>query len=67
MLVYLNSLHGEMVYDDFPAIRDNPDVDASKTTIRDVFLDNFWGRRMGAPDAIHEVEMENDRSSYIIK
>ena len=43
MLVYLNSHDGGMVFDDLVAIRDNPDVDASKTTLKDVFANNFWG------------------------
>ena len=41
--MFLNSLHGELVYDDGAAILENADVDATQTTLRDVFLDNFWG------------------------
>jgi hypothetical protein len=54
-LVYLSSLHGDFVFDDIHAIVNNADVDASKSTLKDVFLDNFWGSPMFSPTAEHQV------------
>ena len=44
ILVYLNSLHGDFVYDDMKAVVENADVDAALVpNWRDVFKHNFWG------------------------
>ncbi|EGD76403.1 transmembrane and tetratricopeptide repeat containing 4 [Salpingoeca rosetta] len=53
ILVYLNSLHGEFVFDDMPAIVDNADVDPSKTPLSSLFKNNFWGQEMGAAWSQH--------------
>ncbi|EGD78785.1 hypothetical protein PTSG_01761 [Salpingoeca rosetta] len=53
-VAYSNSYHGKFVFDDLPAIQQNADVDSSKTSVLDVFNDNFWGERMDAHDAQHE-------------
>ncbi|KAK7878893.1 hypothetical protein WMY93_030827 [Mugilogobius chulae] len=45
VLCYGNSLHGELVHDDVWAIVNNPDV-RSSSSLRDVFSDDFWGKRM---------------------
>ena len=63
MVVYLNSLHGDFVYDDMKAVVrrllhilfllltapqvENADVDASKTKWQDLFYNNFWGACRG--------------------
>eukprot|EP00730_Choanoeca_flexa_P015250 TRINITY_DN6961_c0_g1_i3.p1 TRINITY_DN6961_c0_g1~~TRINITY_DN6961_c0_g1_i3.p1 ORF type:complete len:622 (+),score=148.13 TRINITY_DN6961_c0_g1_i3:62-1927(+) len=52
-LVYINSLHGEFVFDDLPAIRDNQDVNPSKTHWTHVFEDNFWGQPQGSQWSAH--------------
>ncbi len=54
-VVYDNSYEGEFVFDDLHAIRDNADVDASKTTIATLFANNFWGRNMKAINVQHQV------------
>ncbi|KAJ8866221.1 hypothetical protein PR048_032064 [Dryococelus australis] len=45
---YLNSLHGEFVHDDIPAVARNKDVLAS-ASVAEVFLDDFWGTPMSDP------------------
>ena len=54
-LVYANSLHGEMVLDDLPAVVENPDVDPAKTSALSLFRNNFWGQGMDAFDTQHQV------------
>jgi hypothetical protein len=46
-LCYMNSLEGQMVFDDKPAILSNNDV-AKKTSISEVFLNDFWGARLAS-------------------
>ncbi len=43
-----------MVFDDFPAIQDNPDV-TGENSIRQLFRDNFWGKAMDAENVQHHV------------
>ena len=43
VLVYLNSLHGEFILDDIWSIKNNPDVDPSKSTLADLFEHNSFG------------------------
>ncbi len=52
----MNSLHGDFLFDDIHAVVKNKDVDASLTTMEDVFLDNYWGSRMDSPYAEHQVQ-----------
>ena len=40
---FLNSLNGELVFDDTVAIRDNPDV-LGRTPLSALLLNDFWGR-----------------------
>ena len=46
LLCYLNSLHGELVYDDIPAVRDNRDVRAETSSLWTLATDDYWGRAM---------------------
>ena len=55
LLVYANSLNGDLVYDDVRVITDNPDLDAKKTKITALFRNNFWGQPMSSPTALHQV------------
>nr|XP_006817999.1 PREDICTED: transmembrane and TPR repeat-containing protein 1-like [Saccoglossus kowalevskii] len=45
IVCYYNSLEGDFVHDDIMAIRDNEDIRPG-SPIRDVFLNDFWGKRM---------------------
>ncbi|KAM3858807.1 protein O-mannosyl-transferase TMTC1 [Diretmus argenteus] len=45
VLCYSNSLRGELVHDDVWAISNNPDVRPG-SSLRNVFTDDFWGKRM---------------------
>ncbi|KAL4624987.1 transmembrane and TPR repeat-containing protein 1 [Arapaima gigas] len=44
-LCYGNSLRGEFVHDDVWAITNNPDVRPG-SSLRGIFFDDFWGKRM---------------------
>ncbi|XP_048864478.1 protein O-mannosyl-transferase TMTC1 [Brienomyrus brachyistius] len=44
-LCYSNSLRGEFVHDDVWAITNNPDV-RSGSSLRNIFFNDFWGKRM---------------------
>lgn len=46
VLSYLNSLNGDFVHDDIPAIVTNPDVTGS-STLKQLLLNDFWGTPMG--------------------
>ena len=46
LLCYVNSLHGELVYDDIPAVRDNRDVRAETSSLWTLATDDYWGRAM---------------------
>ncbi|XP_067137784.1 protein O-mannosyl-transferase TMTC1-like isoform X2 [Centruroides vittatus] len=45
---YLNSLSGDFVHDDLVAVTSNPDV-LGKTTLSELFLNDFWGKAMSEP------------------
>lgn len=45
VLCYLNSLEGDFVHDDLPAISWNQDV-LGTTSVLQVFQDDFWGTPM---------------------
>lgn len=45
VLSYVNSLGGEFVHDDIPAIVTNGDVIGSNS-LRELFLNDFWGTPM---------------------
>ena len=55
LLVYSNSLKGELIYDDLTGIVMNADVDSSKTSVWDLFKHNSWGDVMKKELAEHEV------------
>lgn len=45
-LSYLSSLDGGFVFDDHRGILTNDDLDSGKTSLVDVFKDDFWGGAM---------------------
>ncbi|XP_045488096.1 protein O-mannosyl-transferase TMTC1-like [Pieris rapae] len=47
-LIYSNSLNGEFVHDDIPAIVSNGDVNGANSVLR-IFKDDFWGTPMSDP------------------
>ncbi|XP_065178329.1 protein O-mannosyl-transferase TMTC4-like [Sycon ciliatum] len=47
-LVHLNSIPGDLVFDDLPAIKENPDV-RLRSTWRDIFSHDFWGNQLSDP------------------
>lgn len=49
-ITYWNSLNGDFVHDDLPAIVQNPDV-LGTTSIRQLFANDFWGRSMSDPES----------------
>lgn len=49
-ITYWNSLNGDFVHDDLPAIVQNPDV-LGTTSIRKLFTNDFWGRPMSDPES----------------
>ena len=55
VLVYLNSLHGEFLYDDGYSVENNADVDAAKTPLVSLFRNNMWGEPFDKKFASHEV------------
>ena len=55
VVINLNSLQGDFVFDDVHAIVNNKDVDETKTPLASLFYDNFWGSRMDSPVAEHQV------------
>ena len=44
MLVYLNSLNGDFVYDDNSSIVKNQDVYGDSVSLSDIFSHNYWGK-----------------------
>ena len=42
VIPYLNSLHGEFIYDDFSAIKNNPNVN-EKASLAKIWTSDFWG------------------------
>ena len=47
LLVYLNTLRGDFVHDDIPAIVNNPDVNG-KHSVLELFSNDFWGEPMSS-------------------
>ena len=47
LLVYLNTLRGDFVHDDIPAIVNNPDVNG-KNSVLELFSNDFWGEPMSS-------------------
>ncbi|XP_037870947.1 protein O-mannosyl-transferase TMTC1 [Bombyx mori] len=45
VLSYVNSLHGDFVHDDIPAVVTNGDV-VGTNSLKQLFLDDFWGSPM---------------------
>lgn len=45
IICYINSLSGDFVHDDLPAIVYNRDVVGS-SPLSDIFVNDFWGMRM---------------------
>ena len=45
-LAYINSLDGGFVFDDHRAILTNNDLDPGKTSVWELFQNDFWGGRM---------------------
>ena len=60
VLVYLNALKAEFVFDDIVAVVQNRDVDASATPLKNVFLNNYWGDPMNSISARHVVRIDGD-------
>ena len=50
-LAYYNSLWGGFVFDDHRAILTNDDLDAEKTDIWGLFVNDFWGGHMSRPES----------------
>ena len=50
-LVYYNSLWGDFVFDDHRAILSNDDLDAEKTNVWGVFVNDFWGGHMSRSES----------------
>ena len=51
LLVYLNSLDGDFVFDDHRAILTNDDLDVEKTTLWELFVHDFWGGAMSRKES----------------
>lgn len=49
-LTYANSLNGEFVHDDIPAVVSNSDVNGGNNVFR-VFTNDFWGTPMSDPNS----------------
>lgn len=50
VLSYVNSLNGDFVHDDIPAIVTNGDV-VGPNSLKQLFLDDFWGTPMADPNS----------------
>lgn len=50
LLAYINSLRGELVHDDIPAVAANPDVTA-RAPLANLFANDFWGTRLLDPNS----------------
>lgn len=44
--IYCNSLSGEFVHDDLPAIIYNDDVLGRTSSVSDILFNDFWGTKM---------------------
>jgi len=47
---YLNSLNGDLVHDDVPAVQQNRDV-LGLTSLAALFANDFWGQSMADPNS----------------
>ena len=47
VMVYLNSVRGDLVHDDIPTILANPDVNGKQRDWKAAFENDFWGTPMG--------------------
>jgi protein O-mannosyl-transferase len=47
LCVFLNSLHGELVFDDVHAVERNQDV-LGGTSLSQLFLNDFWGEPLAS-------------------
>ena len=50
MICFVNSLSGDFVHDDIPAVVQNPDV-LGTSTLAQLFSHDFWGQPMAHPDS----------------
>lgn len=50
VLSYINSLNGDFVHDDIPAIVGNGDVNGVNS-LKQLLLDDFWGTPMADPNS----------------
>ena len=48
LLAYANTLWGDFVHDDIPAIVNNPDVNGANGNVFDAFSNDFWGEPMAS-------------------
>ena len=51
VVLYLNSLHGKLVFDDEGAITENPDVVDHSRPLSKLLEDDFWGTPMASSDS----------------
>ena len=51
MAQYANSVHNDLVFDDHLAIRNNPMVDPTKSTLLEMLSHDFWGKLLTAKDS----------------
>ena len=65
MLVYLNSLHGEFLYDDGYSVQNNADFDASKAPLSSLFRNNQWGEPFDKKYASHEVGAGSSTNNFV--
>ena len=47
-VIYFNSIKGDFVHDDVPAILNNPDVNGQHRDWKAAFGNDFWGTKMGS-------------------
>lgn len=48
LLAFANTLWGDFVHDDIPAIVNNPDVNGASGNVLDAFSNDFWGEPMAS-------------------
>ena len=48
---FLNSMTGDFVHDDLSAICSNPDVVGRRSSLSQIFSNDFWGKAMSDPDS----------------
>ena len=46
--MYVNTLYGDFVHDDIPAIVNNPDVNGKQVDVMELFSNDFWGEPMSS-------------------